>query len=78
MEFRAETVYSHTASANTGILEARLWLGDRDRALLAIASFIIHYLDRQAGNNFGSFAQDSDYPLTGLLPRNAATGISRP
>ena len=45
MEFRAETVYSPTASANTGILEARLWLGDRDRALLAIASFIIHRLD---------------------------------
>ena len=43
MEFRAETVYSRTASANTGILEARLWLGDRDRALLAIASFIIQY-----------------------------------
>jgi hypothetical protein len=42
MEFRAETAYSRTASANTGILEVRLWLGDRDRALLAIASFIIH------------------------------------
>src|SRR6266478_2302073 len=42
MEFRAETVYSRTAYANTGILEARLWLGDRDRAVLAIASFIIH------------------------------------
>jgi len=36
MEFRAETVYSRTASANTGILEARLWLVNRDRALLAI------------------------------------------
>ena len=43
-----------------------------------ITSFIIHYLDWQAGNNFGSFAPYSDYPLTGLLPRNAPTGISRP
>jgi hypothetical protein len=46
--------------------------------LLAIASFIMHNLDWQAGNNFGSFAPYSDYPLTGLLPRNAPTGISRP
>ena len=29
--------------------------------LLAIASFVIHYLDWQAGNNFGSFARYSDY-----------------
>jgi hypothetical protein len=34
-----------------------------------IASFIIHYLDWQAGNKFGPFATDTDYPLTGLLPR---------
>jgi hypothetical protein len=29
-----------------------------------MTSFIIRYLDWQAGNNFGSFAPDSDYPLT--------------
>jgi hypothetical protein len=40
--------------------------------------FIIHSLDWQAGNNSGSFASYGDYPLTGLLPRNARTGISRP
>jgi hypothetical protein len=43
-----------------------------------ITSFVIHYLDWQAGNNFGSFAPYSDYPLTGLLPRNTPDGISRP
>jgi hypothetical protein len=47
-------------------------------AMLAIASFIIHSLGWQAGNEFGSFALDSDYPLTGLLPRNAPNGISSP
>ncbi len=45
-------------------------------ARLAIASFIIHHLGRQAGNKFGSFAPASDHPLTGLLPRNAPSGIS--
>ena len=43
-----------------------------------ITSFIIHDLDWRAANNFGSFAPYTDYPLTGLLPRNAPTGISRP
>jgi|SRR5580692_11405251 hypothetical protein len=43
-----------------------------------ITSFIIHDLDWPAGNNFDSFAPYSDYPLTGLHPRNAPTGISRP
>ena len=38
MEFRAD---SRTACVNTGILEKRLCLGDRHRALLAIRSFII-------------------------------------
>jgi len=41
-----------------------------------ITSFIIHHLGWQAGNKFGSFAPDSDYPLTGLLPRNPPSGIS--
>src|ERR1700733_4907775 len=40
MEFRVETVYSRTTSANTGILDAPLWLGNRDRAFLAVASFV--------------------------------------
>jgi hypothetical protein len=44
MEFCAATVHTRTAYTNTGILKARLWLGDRDRVFLAIASFIIHYL----------------------------------
>jgi hypothetical protein len=43
-----------------------------------ITSFIIHNLDWQAGNNFGSFAPYSNYPLIGSLPRNAPTGISSP
>jgi hypothetical protein len=43
-----------------------------------ITSFIIHYLRWQAGNKSGSLSPDSDYPLTGLLPRNAPSGISRP
>jgi len=38
-------------------------------------SFIIHYLPCQAG--IRSFAPDSDYPLTGLLLRNAPICISR-
>ena len=41
MEFRAGTVLS---LANAGILEAHLWLGDRDRVLLATASFIYYSL----------------------------------
>jgi len=32
-----------------------------------ITSFIIHDLGWQAGNKFGWFTPDSDYPLTGLL-----------
>lgn len=32
---------------------------------LEITSFIIHYLDWQAGNDLGSVAPYSDYPLTG-------------
>jgi hypothetical protein len=51
---------------------------EEDMGLSIGASFIIHYLDWQAGNNFVSFAPYSDCPLTGLLPRNAPTGISRP
>jgi hypothetical protein len=39
----------------------RLWLEKfgrlRARAMLAIASFIIYYLDWQTDNNFGSFAR---------------------
>jgi hypothetical protein len=58
MEFRAETVYSRTASANTGILDAPLWLENRDRAFLAIASFVIHYLDWQARKRFGALVSD--------------------
>jgi hypothetical protein len=46
--------------------------------LRMITSFIIRYLGWQAGNKFGSFAPDNDYPLTALLPRNAPSGISRP
>jgi hypothetical protein len=49
MELRTATVNS---LANTSVLEARLWLGDRDRALLAIASFIMHYLGWPAGRRF--------------------------
>jgi hypothetical protein len=30
------------------------------------------------GTGLGSSAPYTDYPLTGLLPRNAPTGISRP
>jgi hypothetical protein len=33
-----------------------------------ITSFIIHDLGWQAGNKFGWFTPDSDYPLIGLLP----------
>jgi len=40
MEFRAATLNS---LAKTSTLEARLWLGDRDLALLAIASFVASY-----------------------------------
>ena len=43
-----------------------------------VTSFIIRYLEWYADNNVGSFGPYSDYPLTGLLPRNAPTGISRP
>jgi hypothetical protein len=61
------------------ILWRRLWLEKfgrlRSRAKLAIASFIIHYLRCQAGIRL--FAPDSDYPLTGLLLRNAPICISR-
>jgi len=66
MEFRAETVYSRTASANTGILQARLWLGDRDRALLAIASFIILYslplrVERRPAIRAARFVSEADF-----------------
>jgi hypothetical protein len=37
---------------NTGILDTRLRLGNRDRVLLAIASFIIHYLGWQSARGF--------------------------
>jgi hypothetical protein len=50
--FHAETVYSRTASPNTENLEAQLRLVDRVRAMLAIASIIIHCLGGQAAPDF--------------------------
>jgi len=52
---------------------ASLWEGAAKRM---ITSFIIQYLGWLA--NIRVFVPDSDYPLTGLLPRNAPIGISRP
>ena len=49
----------------TALLPFRLMLQEGDFGLLAIASIIIHYLEWQAGNNFGSFAPYCDYPLAG-------------
>ena len=79
IEFRAAAAHSLRGSEITDILEAVVAekLG-RSHAMLPIASFIIHDLDWPAGNNFDSFAPYSDHPLTGLHPRNAPTGISRP
>ena len=78
IEFRADAAHSRRLR----IFLRRLRLGKfgrlRSRAKLAIASIIIHDLDWRAANNFGSFAPYTDYPLTGLVPRNAPTGISRP
>jgi hypothetical protein len=48
MGFRAEMVTPRTGSADARFLEAGLWLGDRDRALLAIASFIMRYPNEAA------------------------------
>jgi len=55
MEFRAETVHARTACPNSGVLEARLRLGGRHRALLAIATFIVHYWGWQARKREDSF-----------------------
>src|SRR6202034_4189623 len=51
-------VYSRTTTVNTGILDTRLRLGNRDRVLLAIASFIIHYLGWQSARGFWGHLPD--------------------
>jgi hypothetical protein len=43
--------------------------------LNAIMYFVTIWVGKRA---FWSFALDSDYPLTGLLPRNASIGIFKP
>jgi hypothetical protein len=72
MEFPAETVHS---LVNTDIWRGQLWLEgleDRDRALLAIASFITHYLDWQPRKKFlGPFfvmatSRSGDLQLKGI------------
>src|SRR6266446_6229616 len=75
-----DSAHSRRAPRLRGVLEAVAAGKVREIAFspkLAIASLIIYHLCRQAGNKFGSFAPDSDHPLTGLLPRNAPSGISR-
>jgi hypothetical protein len=55
-----------------GLVEARLPVFTG-----APISFAI-WAGKRAFGSFRSFAPDSDHPLTGLLPRNAPIGISRP
>src|SRR6202040_1944633 len=66
------SLYGSNARARLGVLQQRS-TSISERCM--ITSFIIHYLCCQAG--IRSFAPDSDYPLTGLLLRNAPICISR-
>jgi hypothetical protein len=78
MEFCAETVHARPAFANTDILDTGLWLRDYDRVLLAIASFIIQYLDWQAGSRFcGRFVRNGGYSLRWIAATKCAQRHSR-
>jgi hypothetical protein len=75
LEIRAETV--HTL-VKPGILEAWLSFGNRNRVLLAIASFIIHYSGWQLTTGLGVICQERRlFPQvnggTHPVPRNRAT-----
>ena len=54
-------------------------VGDAALGLLAIASFIIHYVSWQARNRFwGHLSEMATISSSGLPPRNAPNEIPRP
>jgi hypothetical protein len=54
-----------------------LWLGDRDRALLAIASFIIRHLTRQAHNQAVVNVENERGPLVFLQKGTASFDLDK-
>jgi hypothetical protein len=81
IELRVDAAHSRRASEITDILEEVVAGKVREIASARdVSDSVLYYLlsGLANGQQLRVVCPYSDYPLTGLLPRNAPTGISRP